>query len=140
MNLRKLFDKCKSVRHVEWIVLMILVGVAGSLLLQGGNPIAQIDGGQTDLEKRLSHVLSSVDGAGRVEVIIHTSQGEATQTAGSFGTLSSLAKVEEKPSGVIVVAEGASQLQVRLDLSRAVQTLLDLPASAVEVLPKQKEP
>jgi stage III sporulation protein AG len=39
-----------------------------------------------------------------------------------------------------VVAEGASRLQVRFDLSRAVQTLLDLPASAVEVLPKQKGP
>ncbi|MCL2545326.1 MAG: hypothetical protein FWE77_05345 [Clostridia bacterium] len=118
---------------MEWIVLLILVAVAGSLLMQGGGGAAQIEGGQTDLEKRLAHVLSAIDGAGRVEVIIHTVQSAASQPAASFGA-ASLPK-EEKPSGVIVVAEGAGDLQVRLDIARAVQTLLGLPASAVEVLP-----
>ena len=138
MNLRKLWEKCKGVRHVEWIVLMILVGVAGSLLLQGGDSISLIQGGQTDLEKRLAHVLSTIDGAGQVEVIVHTTQDVILQPAGSFGAITPT-KAEEKPSGVIVVAEGASNLQVRLNLSRAVQTLLGLPASAVEVLPKQRD-
>jgi len=138
LNLRKLWEKRKGVRHVEWIVLMILVGVAGSLLLQGGVTPSQIEGGQTDLERRLAHVLSAVDGAGQVEVIVHMTQDVIAQPAGSFG-MTAPTKTEEKPSGVIVVAEGASNLQVRLNLSRAVQTLLGLPASAVEVLPKQRE-
>ena len=138
MNVRRLWEKCKGVRHVEWIVLMILVGVAGSFLLQSGGGMAQIESGQTDLEKRLAHVLSAIAGAGEVEVIVHTAQNAAAQPVGSFGAIAASPKVEDKPSGVIVVAEGAGDLQVRMNLARAVQTLLGLPASAVEVLPKQK--
>ncbi len=137
MNARALWQRLKSIRHVEWIVLLIVVGIAGSVLMQEGAPLQSSN--TTDLEKRLAHVLSAVEGAGRVEVIVHTLAEEPAQTVGAFGTVSAQ-KAGEKPSGVIVVAEGAERLQVRLDLARAVQTLLGLPASAVEVLPKQKPP
>ena len=42
---------------------------------------------------------------------------------------------EKEPEirGVIVVAEGASDVTVRLDLQRAVCAVLDVPISAVEV-------
>ena len=139
MNVLGLWKKMKSVRHAEWIVLVILVGVAGSLLMQNGGAGPRAESGQSDLEKRLAHVLSSITGAGQVEVIIYTTQGAPAQPAGSFGALSP-PRAEEKPCGVIVVAEGAGNMQVRLDLARAVQTLLNLPASAVEVLPKEIPP
>jgi stage III sporulation protein AG len=52
--------------------------------------------------------------------------------AGAFGAPARAA--EEVPTGVIVVADGAGSLQVRLALTQAVRTLLGLPAASVEVL------
>ncbi len=137
MNVRALWAKLRGIRHLEWILLMVLVGVAGSIFMQAsGAPRA--GAGQTALENRLSQVLSAVEGAGRVEVIIHMAIPEsAAVQVGAFGEPAQ-GKAEERPGGVIVVAEGADQLSVRLALARAVQTLLDLPASAVEVLPKER--
>lgn len=42
---------------------------------------------------------------------------------------------EKQPAvrGVIVVAEGADNVAVRMDLQRAVQTVLNVPASSIEV-------
>jgi hypothetical protein len=136
LNARALWDKIKGIRHLEWILPIILIGLAGSVLTQGSVSPAG-DATQTALEKRLAHVLSAVEGAGRVEVIVHMTAQEPAAQAGAFGALPAQ-QGEPKPGGVIVVAEGADRLQVRLALARAVQTLLDLPASAVEVLPKEK--
>lgn len=127
--------KLKGIRHLEWIVLLILIGIAGSVLLAGGEIPAQ-KAELTALESRLARVLSAVEGAGKVEVIVHMDQEKAAP-AGAFSVGSSTG-VEGKANGVIVVADGAGDLNVRLSLARAVQTLLDLPASAVEVLPRGK--
>lgn len=130
-----LIAKLKGIRHLEWIVLLILIGIAGSLLLPSGEiPTQKAE--LTALESRLARVLSAVEGAGSVEVIIHMDQ-ETVAPAGAF-TVGTGTQTEAKPNGVIVVADGASELHVRISLARAVQTLLDLPASAVEVLPREK--
>ncbi|MBC8531160.1 hypothetical protein [Gehongia tenuis] len=51
-----------------------------------------------------------------------------------------LKEVEPEVRGVIVVAEGASDIQVQLNLQRAVQTVLNVPADKVEVFSmKNKE-
>ncbi|QNB45530.1 hypothetical protein BR63_03880 [Thermanaerosceptrum fracticalcis] len=39
--------------------------------------------------------------------------------------------------GIVVVAEGAKDVEIRSKLSRAVQSMLDLPAHRVMVLPKE---
>jgi stage III sporulation protein AG len=39
--------------------------------------------------------------------------------------------------GVLVVAEGAKDVQIKIQLSRAVQSLFDLPAHRVMILPKE---
>ncbi len=51
-----------------------------------------------------------------------------------------LKEVEPEVRGVVVVAEGASDIQVQLNLQRAVQTVLNVPADKVEVFSmKNKE-
>ena len=70
-------------------------------------------------EQRIAEVLSAMAGAGRVEVALYY----ARETTGSSG----------EPTGALVVAQGADDMQVRLNLIRAVRTLLGLPENAVDV-------
>ncbi|HWR23036.1 MAG TPA: hypothetical protein VN366_06095 [Feifaniaceae bacterium] len=123
---------------------------------------------ELEVEKRLETVLSSIRGAGRVEVMITYESGPEIVTAmntdtntnrsesvdrekestveqktesqkpatvsGSNGT-EPIVITEKQPAvrGVIVVAEGADNVAVRMDLQRAVQTVLNVPASSIEV-------
>ena len=132
-------DRIKRVKGAEWAMLLIVLGLAGSLLLTPGmdlfgrdkGPAAQGSAPSDALEDRLSRVLSSMEGVGRVEVVIYYSQPAARTGSWLDGT--SQAQSEGEPIGVVVVAEGAGDLQVRLELARAVQTLLRLSADAVEI-------
>lgn len=87
------------------------------------------------LEDRLGAVLSQMTGAGRVEVVIQYAR-EAYASDSWFSTQPEADG--GRPSAVIVVAEGAADVQVRLRLARAVQTLLGLDAENVEVFEMRK--
>ncbi len=123
---------------------------------------------ELEVEERLEAVLSSIRGAGRVEVMITYESGPEIVTAmntdtntnrsetvdnekestveqktesqkpatvsGNGGT-EPIVITEKQPAvrGVIVVAEGADNVAVRMDLQRAVQTVLNVPASSIEV-------
>ena len=120
---------------------------------------------EEDIEERLNEILSMVEGAGKVEVVIYyesTSElvpafSEDTSTAASSNGDSSsnttsqqsdvatvksgsdtealiIKEIVPGVKGVIVVAEGAGDIGVRLDLLSAVTTLLDVSADKVEVL------
>lgn len=117
------------------------------------------------LEQKLCSVLSNVNGAGNVSVMITLESGpelkiatqidEKTNTnTNSNGTTTSVTVVEEpiivtqngeeQPlvlmeilpvvKGVVVVAEGAKDVKVRLDLLEAVQALLGLANSNIQIL------
>lgn len=100
-----------------------LVGALAALLLAG----ALLSGGggssASNEESRIAEVLSAMAGAGRVEVALY--YGEASESA--------FAQTVKRPTGAVVVAEGADDLAVRLRLIRAVRTLLGLPETAVDV-------
>lgn len=70
-------------------------------------------------ERRIAEVLSAISGAGKVEVVLFYSQPDPGESA--------------VPTGAVVVAEGASDLSVRLNLIRAMRTLLGLSENAVDV-------
>ncbi len=123
---------------------------------------------ELEVEARLESVLSSIRGAGRVQVMITYETGPELVTAMSTDTNTNRSEsvdndkqstteqqtesrkpatvsggggtepivlTEKQPAvrGVIVVAEGAANIAVRLDLQRAVQTVLDVPAANIEV-------
>ncbi len=136
MKLSLMNGRLQGIKYLRWILSFIVLCVIGSVLTSGNIlPTPQPESNQSALEARLAHVLSTVKGAGAVEVIVHTADAPVSVQAGTFGASASV--TEKVPIGVIVVAAGAEDLQVRLALARAVQTLLELPISAVEVLPKQ---
>ncbi|MDR0896718.1 MAG: hypothetical protein LBN04_02555 [Oscillospiraceae bacterium] len=135
-------EKLKSGKWREIAFGLILMGLMGSLLLGGGNlfggdaPAITTSGDAITtegdaLEMRLSRVLSQMAGAGRVEVVIH--YAPAAATASSSWLSGETPDAGGEPLGVVVVAEGAGDLMVRIELAQAVQTLLRLPADAVEI-------
>ena len=83
--------------------------------------------GASPLEERLARTLSCMEGAGRVEVTIRTR--EVASSGGVFGTSVS----ESVPCGAVVVAQGAQDPLVEMELRQAVCALLGLPASSVSV-------
>ena len=80
------------------------------------------------LEERLARTLSCMDGAGRVEVTIRTR--EVASSGGALGASVS----ESVPCGAVVVAQGAQDPLVKMELRQAVCALLGLPASSVSVV------
>lgn len=84
--------------------------------------------GASPLETRLARTLSCMEGAGRVEVTIRTR--EVASSGGAFGASVS----ESVPCGAVVVAQGAQDPLVKMELRQAVCALLGLPASSVSVV------
>ena len=94
-----------------WLVLALAGCVLFCLLLGPIEPTSA----RTDEETRLARVLSAMDGAGNVEVAVFYQEEAAL------------------PCGAVIVAQGADDVSVRLQLTRAACTLLGLEASQVEV-------
>ncbi len=116
----------------------------------------------SDIEKRLSELLSNVQGAGVVSVMVYAdtssevvpaynNQQETREDATNGGTSSQLSENKElalsgddtpvvlkviipQIRGVVVVAEGADDLLVKEQLNNAVCTLLGIPEHRVQIL------
>lgn len=126
---------------------------------QQGSPDAGVD----TLEQRLMDTLSCVRGAGRVKVMITYETGseivpamntdvtasvnlsgdDQTRTESASpvtvyrnGENEAIVLMEREPTvrGVIVVAQGAADISVKLKLQAAVQAVLGVEAEKVEVL------
>lgn len=105
------FQKLKNIKHIEIfvavifavVIFMIYLSTTGSksLLSSSSNK------NQTSFESRLSDILSDIDGAGNVTVFVHSE--------------------EDKIVGIIVVASGADNVGVRLNILKAIQTVLSSP-------------
>lgn len=116
---RQAAGRLRGVRHIEWVLLA--VALSALLLMTSG-----ADGGETEstqLERRMEQVLSLIDGAGRVRVLVHSPDAAAAFASG-----------DESASGVLVVAEGAGNMKVSMELQRAISALLGVEAEQIEIL------
>lgn len=117
-----------------------------------------------NMEKKLINVLSSIKGAGNVNVMITlengpelkiaTSVDERTNTSTSTSTTTTSVTVVENPiiinqngtstplvlmeimpkvKGVVVVAEGATNVKTKLELLEAVQSLLNVSSNNIQI-------
>ena len=107
MNMQRIRD---HLRRNGWLLAALAICVAGCLLA------GALPGGSDPQNEQLSRVLSAMAGAGEVEVAIHYD-------------------AQSLPCGAVVLAQGASSIAVRLQLTDAVSTLLGLDPSAVAVYP-----
>ena len=99
-----------------------IFGVAAAVLLALMMAETSSEDTASQQERRIADVLSAMAGAGRVEVALYYAQ-----ETDAFSTPAGV------PTGAVVVAEGADDITVRLELIRAVRTLLGLPENAVDV-------
>ena len=111
----------KGAKRMEWILLL---AVAAALILVMTSRSAP-ESGQTTLEARMEAVLSQVQGAGCVRVLV--SEGEGDTQAFSQENLQSV-------RGVVIVADGADDIRVALELSAAAQALTGVDAGKIQVL------
>ena len=119
----KLFAKLKGIKNIQIVVALIIIAVAliiysnviskTKTVSKSGDVSTSV---MTDEELRLSNVLSSIDGAGEVSVMI--------------------SKLGENVVGVIVIADGAKDISVRLRLLDATSTALGVDKSIVNVYSK----
>lgn len=123
-----------------WKGLCVPGGKTGWILAAAAALIALIllsgqwgskDMSATDLEARLSDVLSSVEGAGRVRVLVHTNV--------EGGAISAWSQQNASVIGAILVAEGGGDALVAARLARAASTALGIDQTQIEVFEMGKE-
>ena len=107
----RLSDAVKGARKLEIFVGIALAAAVGLILLANSSDGG---GGETGLERRMERTLSYIAGAGDVSVFINEAED------GSI-------------TGVLVVAEGAGDMGVRLRLMSAVEAALGVEAARIEI-------
>ena len=108
--MKQLFATLKAARWLELTIAAGLICILLVLALSSGSGDAA-----SKEEVRMQRILSRIEGAGRVSVMISED--------GSGGC-----------AGVVVVASGAEDVGVMLRLQRAVQALTDLDLDRIEIV------
>jgi stage III sporulation protein AG len=179
------FGKIKKIKNIEVIgAILVAALILGIYVLPGQKSNNDTKAEQTVIsnnkdvntaaEDKLKSILSGIEGAGKVEVMItyetgpelvtaqevdkqtnvvtekdssgRSKQSESTVenqkpvTVKESGGDSALVLVEKQPTvrGVIVVAEGADSIKVKLSLLKAVQTALQVSPEKVDVFVMNK--
>ena len=168
------FAKLKNIKHFEVIVAVLFCAILLVIYISGFSSSEKTQADTTSLtteqyatflENKLSSVLSNVQGAGKVSVMVTlecgieyiyaTENEEVTNTTTSGGSTTTKTTTTEnivlvnasgknnpvvlkenlpKVSGVIVVAYGASNISIRVELMNAVTSLLGVAPENVQIL------
>ena len=143
-RLKNIFTKYR------YVLLVALAGLALMLLPGGGEaaePVPTV-AAEESLEARLEAILSRIDGAGEVKVLLTEEQGGEVlyQTEGEDGKTvlisgadrseSGLVRTTQPPSyrGAVVVCRGADSAAVRLAVVEAVANATGLGTDRITVL------
>lgn len=114
-----LLKKLKGIKNLQIISVVFIIAVAliiysTVMTAKNKNDVkTSANAVMTSEEQRLSSILSNIDGAGRVETMITQQDGKIV--------------------GVLVIAEGADSITVRLRLMDATVTALGVDKSLVNV-------
>ena len=163
---RKIFEKIRSVKHIEVIVAIIccvvLVLVYFGLSSNKKNNVVTTTSESDKLLGDMEKILGSIKGVGKVNILINYSGGKRIEIASKVETVTKVdsdgtvytitenrspiivsGNGESKPiilkeesaaiEGVIIVAEGADNAGVKLQLISAVKTLLDINPDKIKV-------
>ena len=107
--MKQLGEMLKGARRIEFWIAAAAVCALLALALGGGSS-ADSD----DVEARMERILSRVEGAGRVSVMLSGAEGN--------------------PGGAVIAASGADDARVVLELQRAVRALTGLELDRIEIV------
>ena len=138
------------IKKYRMVLLVALLGVALMCLPNGKKetPVVQTAAETVDMEKRLEQILSRIEGAGTVNVMLTEAVGEEivyqTDNGGadtvvitdSARNQQGLIRTREPPIylGAIVVCRGADSAAVRLAIVEAVSNVTGLGTDRITVL------
>jgi len=115
--LKRLVEALRSAHKIELLVIVLFLCIL--LLLfsgnQGSNPDWQAEGD----ELRMQRLLSRIQGAGKVSVMLAEDEQEGI-------------------IGAVVVSPGADDVRVMLELQRAVQALTKLEIEQIEIVKSER--
>lgn len=111
--MKKFLEELRGAKRIE---LFAAIAAIAMLVLSLCGKSGTSGGIFTGEEIRLSSILESIEGAGRVEVMLSSADS----------------------GGVLIVAEGAEDIEVCLRLQYAVETLTGADASEIEIIPYGK--
>lgn len=190
-SLKTSLSKLKDTKNIEWVAVILIIAIIVSIYASTFNrdsndqdlptqyqykhhETEEMGSSQSQEEKRLKEVLSVIQGAGKVEVMITYKSSKEIVTAmntvdstivtneedynGGTRTINQadsntqpvtindsqgskpliLKEVEPEIKGVIVIAEGAGDVRVKMELLRAIQVVLGIKANQVEVFPMER--
>ena len=106
------------------------------------------------LENKLENVITAIKGVGEAEVVVTLEKGfeyiyqtkEETRSTsnGTSITTSEVVMVDGKPvvkeeiypivKGIVIVAEGSNNVNVRMDILNLVQTMIDIEHSQIKIM------
>ena len=116
MHLKQLMEAFRSAKKSE---LAIIAAAACVLLFFGINTLIPQHSCATEKENRIQYVLSQIEGAGTVDIVISMND-------------------DGIPCGAVVAASGADRIQVRLAIQQAVHTLTGLDLERIEVIKSKR--
>ncbi len=140
----KWIEKLKNVKHIEIYITLIFAIVliliffsstsgskSSSISYSKANTNQQttVSGYVDEMETKLEQILSKVQGASNVNVMI-------TLDMSNLSIKDNVVQTTSFPSvkGVIVVAGGVQDTFVKMNILKAVQTVIDISSGSIEIL------
>jgi len=106
---KQLMEALKSARRLEVCIAVAAIAVLLVLSL-GGEAVPE----ESEAELRMQRILSEIEGAGRVSVMLSESESICT--------------------GAVIASSGADDISVMLQLQRAVRALTGLELEQIEIV------
>ena len=110
--MKQLGEMLRGARRIEFWIAAAAICALLALSMGGG------DSGAEDTEARMERILSRIEGAGRVTVMLSGEEGAI--------------------EGAVVAASGAGDARVVLELQRAVRALTGLELEKIEIVKSKR--
>lgn len=129
-ELKKLLKKRNNRAMLVIFIIGIVIILLSSVTREKDGNVNSTASGDMREEERLSEILSEIEGAGEVSVMITYERGEEEHSIGR-GIGYDASEVYSKPRGVVIVADGADSPTVRLNLKEAAVAVTGVGANRV---------
>lgn len=105
-------ERFRGERRIELYILVVAISMLALIALRGSRSAAP---SASSVEQRLAAILSQIDGAGRVSVMLREESGE-------------------DPGGVVIVADGLVDVKTYLNLQRAARAATGFDADRIAII------
>ena len=119
MEIKSFFNHNKKIKEIFVIVLiaLVLLFAISKVFYDTNEGTSETFYNGTETEKKVTQILSEIEGVGEVEVMIY--------------------ETEEKVSGVVIVCDGAKNIRVVMDIQEAVSVALGTTKENIKIYLKR---